>query len=235
MTTIEWTENLALLADNLRHLSFELRLESPNWFRVAKEGYQLSARTMVEALRGTANLEIKGRYRDKNRVIRYFIGEPTWKEIRKEAIPGCKQAWRYSAPVKVESGNLPPAVRTKPVDDQLIGFFDLLAMIQTECFMSRLCFSNPVHVTDEDMHRLEWLHAQIRNEFEHFMPKVYGAPATDLRRACHLALELTHRLIHEGGTITLLDEHQQLIPALAGARQLLAEHDSPDRELGELP
>jgi hypothetical protein len=36
-TDRECTENLALLADNLRHLRLELSFDKPNWFRAEKE------------------------------------------------------------------------------------------------------------------------------------------------------------------------------------------------------
>jgi hypothetical protein len=111
-------------------------VERQQWFRIGKESYQILARTMVEALRGSANLDITGRRRPKNRCTYYHLGDATWKMIEKQEVPSCQVAWRFSDPVP----HVPPRteqIHSKDSDDQLVGFFDLLAMIQAECFMSR--------------------------------------------------------------------------------------------------
>ena len=103
----------------------------------------------------------------------------------------------------------------------LVGFFELLAMIQTECFMSRMVQTRPVVVSDGDMRTLEWLHRSIRNEFEHFMPKVYGADLGDLRQGAKTSVALSLRLLEESGNIWLLDQHADLLPALRATQTLL--------------
>ena len=109
----------------------------------------------------------------------------------------------------------------KTADDKLVGFFDLLAMIQAECFMSRMVVARPVVVSDGDMRTLEWLHDSIRNEFEHFMPKLYGADLGDLKRGAKISVELSLRLVTQSGNIWLLDQHTALLPALRIAETLL--------------
>ena len=217
---LEWTQNLDLLGDNLRHLRLELCMDRPLWFRVGKEAYHTLCRMMVEALRGSANLDITGSRRAKNRRHYYHLGDTTWKMIERCSVPTCRLAWRFSDPVPQE----PPKDSSdgeRAADDKLVGFFDLLAMIQAECFMSRLVEARPVVVSDADMRTLEWLHESIRNEFEHFMPKLYGADLSDLKRGAKISVELSLRLVTQSGNIWLLDQHATLLPALRIAETLL--------------
>ncbi len=217
---LEWTQNLDLLRDNLRHLRIELCMDWPLWFRVGKEAYHTLCRTMVEALRGSANLDITGSRRPKNRRVYYRIGDSTWKMIEKCSVPSCCLAWRFSDPVPQE----PPKDSSDgegAADDNLVGFFDLLAMIQAECFMSRMVEAGPVVVSDGDMRTFEWLHDSIRNEFEHFMPKLYGADLSDLKRGAKISVALSLRLFTQSGNIWLRDQHAALLPALRTAETLL--------------
>ncbi len=69
--------------------------------------------------------------------------------------------------------------------------------------MCRMVEAKPVVVPDQDMRQLEWLHESIRNEFEHFMPKLYGADFEDLQRSATIALDLSRRLLVESGTVFL--------------------------------
>jgi hypothetical protein len=216
---LPWTQNLDLISDNLRHLGVELSMDSPFWFRVGKEAYHTLCRSMVESLRGSANLATTGSRRPKNRRIHYHLGDEIWKMIEKSPVPGCRLAWRFSAPVPQD----PPqeaADRRGALDDKLIGFFDLLAMIQAERFMCRMVDARPVVVPDADMRQLEWLHKSIRNEFEHFMPKLYGADFEDLQRGATITLNLSLRLFVESGTIFLRDG-EDIVDVLKNAQALL--------------
>ena len=216
---VQWTQNLDLIRDNLRHLTVELSMDSPFWFRVGKEAYHTLCRSMVEAVRGSANLAITGSRRPRNRRIHYRLGDKIWKMIEKSPVPGCRLAWRFSAPIPQD----PPqgaADRRGASDDKLIGFFDLLAMIQAERFMCRMVEARPVLVTDADMRQLEWLHESIRNEFEHFMPKLYGADFEDLQRGATIALDLSHQLLVESGTVFLRDD-ADIVDVLENSQALL--------------
>jgi hypothetical protein len=216
---VQWTQNLYLIRDNLRHLRVELSMDSPFWFRVGKEAYQTLCRSMVEALRGSANLAITGSRRPRNRRIHYRFGDTMWKMIEKSPVPGCHLAWRFSHPVPRD----PPQAAAdgqRTSDDNLIGFFDLLAMIQTECFMCRMVEGRPVVVTDQDIRQLEWLHESIRNEFEHFMPKLYGADFEDLQRGATIALDLSRRLFAESGTV-FLGRDTDVVDILENSQALL--------------
>ena len=82
-------------------------------------------------------------------------------------------------------------------EEYLIGFYDALAMMQSECFMGQFTHSKTVPLPDDDMKTLEWLHERIRNEYEHFVPKYYSAPVTDLLGATRLSLDVSGRLLFE--------------------------------------
>jgi hypothetical protein len=216
---VQWTQNLDLIRDNLRHLMVELSMDSPFWFRVGKEAYQTLCRSMVEALRGSANLAITGSRRPRNRRIHYRLGDGIAKMIEKSPVPGCHRAWRFSTPVPQDRPQQGGDGRGAS-DDKLIGFFDFLAMIQAERFMCRMVEAKPVLVADADMRQLEWLHASIRNEFEHFMPKLYGADFEDLQRSATIALDLSRQLLVESGTV-FLGRDADVVDILENSQALL--------------
>jgi len=125
--------------------------------------------------------------------------------IRKQSIQGCNKAWRYSEPVLE-----PPPPRGEEEhsadsssEDHLLGFYDLLAMIQAPCFMLRYSQSAIVSVSDAEMRFLEWLHEEIRNDFEHFIPRTLLASSDD----CLCASETCLRL-----AIDLLTKSQNIMP-----------------------
>ena len=123
--------------------------------------------------------------------------------IQKEGVPGCKKAWRYSAPVGSPQPHVSSAGKGGKTrgGDCLVGFYDLLAMIQTECFMSQYTMSAPVAVTDADAKSLEWLHERVRNEFEHFVPKFYLANVEDCLDAAGICLRLSQELLFRSGNV----------------------------------
>jgi len=199
----ERVDNMALIRDNLRHVAWELGADEPGSFRIGREAHQVLLRSMVEALKGTANLAITGRPRDRHRRRYYKLGNEPWKMIEKTEVPGCRKAWRYYQPVT----SSPPQTSedgksggTKS-DYFLLGFYDLLAMVQTECFMKRYVMSTPVVVSDADAKTLEWLHEWVRNEFEHFVPKGLLVSTDDCLTAAGICLALSQELLFRSGTV----------------------------------
>ncbi len=91
-------DNLSLIKNGLFHIKFEMKRSRPSMFRVARESHLVLYRSMIEALKGSANLAISGR-QPKDRLHRYRLGEEPWKEIYKVPIQGCDQAWRFSTPI----------------------------------------------------------------------------------------------------------------------------------------
>ncbi len=188
MESFESIDNHRLIYNGLEHIEFELGRKSTSYFRVAREAHQILYRSLVEALKGTANLAVTGKPRGQREHLYQFSNGPI-KEIHKESVPECKFAWRYSSPVIVESflqseGNETPSKS----DDFLISFYDALAMVQTECFVHQYVHSQEIKLTDEEMKLMEWLHEAIRNEYEHFVPKGYSAPIQDLLLASKVAV-----------------------------------------------
>lgn len=156
---------------------------------------------MIEALKGTANIAVTGP-RSKDRSYEYKRDGKPWQEIHKVQILGCEKAWRFSEPEPCEK----PQVDIKSSGDSggkdyLIGFYDALAMIQTECFMIRYADSKNFPLSDEEMKTLEWLHEYIRNEYEHFMPKIYLSPIQDLTFASELCVRLSRMLLFESENV----------------------------------
>jgi len=196
-------DNLTLIENGLLHFQFELSRERPSYFRTAREAHLVLYRAMIEALRGSANWAVTLK-QARDRSCEYQKGNNPWTEIHKVAAPSCRLAWRYSLPEPCEAPPMPTTdVEPEQVkrDEYLIGFYDAVAMIQTECFMGQLVHSRIVAVCDADMKTLEWLHEEIRNEYEHFVPKGYMAPVQDLLAAAASCLRLARMCLFESGNI----------------------------------
>ena len=191
--------NLELIRNNLSHLLFELNNNAPCFFRIGKEGHHLLYRSMIEVLRHTSSISSRGRNFSKNKIIKYqFDNSPVY-EIRKENVDLCKFAWRYSAPMVVKNIN---ASDFKPSDnilknkkEYLLGFYDLLAMIQTECFMRKYDIVMPINLKDKQIQLLEGLHEQVRNEYEHFIPILYAVNKTGIINSSDLCLQISKNLV----------------------------------------
>jgi hypothetical protein len=200
-------DNLTLIENGLVHFQFELSRERPSYFRVARDAHLVLYRAMIEALRGSDNWAVTLK-RPRDRSFKYQKGNNPWKEIHKVAVPGCRLAWRYSQPEPCQAPPM-PTIDAEPEqakrDEYLVGFYDALAMIQTECFMGQLVHSKIVAVSDADMKTLEWLHEEIRNEYEHFVPKGYMAPWQDLVMAAATCRQLAQMCLFESGNILFHD------------------------------
>jgi hypothetical protein len=205
MEILDKIDNLSLIGNCLLHLQFELSRENPSYFRIAREAHLVLYRSMIEALKGTANLAITVK-RSKSRSYKYKRDYKPWQEIHKISIDACKKAWRFSQPEPCEKPQLDikRSVDTRP-KDYLIGFYDALAMIQTECFMNQYVNSRIFPVPDDDMKLLEWLHEEIRNEYEHFIPKIYLSPIQDLTYAAELCVRLARMLLLESGNVIFFE------------------------------
>lgn len=199
----ERIDNIELVWNNLRHIGFEFASKSPSSMRIAKESHQLLLRAMVEALRGSANLSITGRPPKSRRRWYRHAGEP-WYVIEKVEVPGCEKAWRYSEPQLSQPPEIPaPSKDAGGLQSEsfLLGFYDLLAMIQTPCFMHRFVHSRFVPVSAEEMQSLEWLHEDIRNEFEHFVPKLLLASSGECLNAAEVCAKLAKSLLCDSGNV----------------------------------
>jgi hypothetical protein len=195
---------MSLIENCLLHLQFELFRESPSYFRIAREAHLLFYRSMIEALRGTANLTITGR-RSKDRRYKYKRNGKPWQEIYKISIEG-KKAWRFCQPIPCEEQQFGAEyLQNIKTEDYLIHFYDALAMIQTECFMNQYGHSRIFAVSDSDMNVFEWLHEEIRNEYEHFVPKIYLSPIQALVSAAKLCISLSKDLLFESGNVIFYD------------------------------
>jgi len=193
--------NPLLIENNLIHLEFELEQEYRNFLRVVKEAHTALYRAMIEALRGTANISITGKSMDPNRVVRSKRGNGPWTEMRKQAIPGCNKAWRFSDPKECEEPEMREDIQAeRQFDNYLIGFFDALAMIQANAFMGRYVFSKSVQVSDEEMKTLETLH-YYKNEFDYFVPKSLLADKSDIPNLLKPCLRIVKELLFKSGNI----------------------------------
>ena len=179
-------------------MRFELNREKPSYFRLAREAHLVLYRSMIEALKGSANLAV-ARRPSKDPKYQYQMGREPWQEIHKTSIERCSHAWRFSHPKVCDEPS--PGERVTEPGEYLIGFYDALAMIQTECFMERSTHSKSIPLPDYNIRTFEWLHERIRNEYEHFVPKYYSASISDLLGAARLSLDVSRRLLLDSGDV----------------------------------
>jgi hypothetical protein len=212
VTELDSIDNQRLIANGLQHIAYELSLPEPSYFRIAREAHLVLYRCMIEALKGTANLSVTGRL-PKDAVFRYQSGISPWREIRREAAPEGGKAWRFSEPVAIAPPAL-DATRAEEPGEYLVGFYDALAMIETECFMTQVVHSRPVPVGPESMATLEWLHESVRNEYEHFVPKFYSAAVEELLQATEVCVRLSREVLFASGNVRLEEAMRQRLERL---------------------
>jgi len=203
MTHYDNIDNLKLLDNNLEHILFEIERENTSFFRIARESHQSLYRAMVQALKGSANLAITGRP-SETRSVKYKFGDSPFMEIHKIEIDNCEKAWRYSEPEQCEE----PEINENGSfnierEDFLKSFYDLLAMMQTECYMHQYVISRSVKVSDYKMRLLERLHEDIRNKYEHFIPTSYSVSILGLASVSKICIDLAFELVFESKNITL--------------------------------
>ena len=122
---LETIDNLSLIKNNVEHIEFELIKSEPSFFRISRESHQMLYRSMVEVLRGAANISIIGKPKDKKRKVQYQFGNDPWFEIQKENIKGCRRAWRYSKPINCKEPKFSNKRSANSyTDDFLLGFYD---------------------------------------------------------------------------------------------------------------
>lgn len=206
MKDTEYIENIELIERNLKHIEFELLLENPSYFRIAVESHNALLRAMVQVLKGGSNFPIDKKLGKEKMFV---ISNNTMSKviIKKERIDSCKNAWKFSEPIIVDinvgdENNI--SRNNDEYEKYLVGFYDLLAMIQCDSFMKDFSSAETINISGEDMSILEWLHEKIRNEYEHFIPKSYGAPINSLIHSSILCLDICKKLLVDTSNIYLL-------------------------------
>lgn len=221
----ERIDNIVLIENAIDHLEFELQRDSISYFRVAREAYQVLYRAMIEALRGTANFDIlkPGKGNKHSNKIKYLFGNDLCYEIKPLApMNGCKKAWRFSEPQRCE----PPLEVMDNTKEQanheqeigelfeelnscdLISFYAALAKIQTECFMRQYMGSKWIAIDDKEMWLLEWMHEDVRNVFEHFVPKLYVVCVPTAIHGALLCIRIANELLFDSGNV-IFDSGEQ--------------------------
>lgn len=204
-------DNQILITNSLLHANYELAKQERNYFRIAKESHLILYRSAIESLRGSSNFPVTLE-RDEQYKTVYKYGDAPSFEIHKEKLPNCRKAWRFSTPIQVpdskeEGSRYSESTNSK---ERLIGFYVALAMVQTECYMCNFVHCKCLSVTDEEMKTLEWLHESIRNEFEHFIPKIYSASPSELLQASFIAIKHAKFLLFDSGNVIFNDNQDSL-------------------------
>jgi len=207
---METIDNIKLIDNGLRHIEFEMLSDGPSLFRVLRESHSVFYRSMIEVLRGSDNFFITGRNNDKDKKLSFKSGNDSWKEVKKGAfVNGCERAWKFTEPEECAE----PNSLDEPITDEewiknqkwLVAFYEALAMVQSQPFMLRFTCSNILTVSDDEMKTLEWAHEKIRNEYEHFVPKLYSSDQIELKTGALLLLDKSEYLLFESGNVVCPD------------------------------
>ncbi len=151
---------------------------------------------MVEVLRGTSNSIVTNKFSDKEKKMVFKVGNKPEVLIKKVNVEGCKYAWRFSSPQIISNYKISNSdIRDVEDNDYLIGFYDLLAMIQCDYFMKYHTQATTVIINESELKDLEWLHQEIRNKYEHFIPKAYGAPINDLLYVSQICIRICEEIL----------------------------------------
>lgn len=201
-------DNTELILDNLKHIRIELLEDKPFLFRAAREAHQLLLRSMAEALKRREKITILGKEKDRKKRRYYTYDGKNWKFVEKIKPASLYYAWLFSQPQDISESELPNRNDSSNYisgerDGHLIGFFEMLAMIQTECHMHRLDRGKKVVVTDEKMVALQWLHTSVRNMFEHYKPKFYYYNNEALIESLDICISIAAELLFESGTVLI--------------------------------
>ncbi len=200
MASFDIIDNVLLVLNGLDHIEFEFTCPKTSYFRIARESHLVLYRSMIECLKGSANIAVTFKPSGVREHI-YQLGDGPIQRIVKQDVPECAKAWRFSSPETVNSFPESRTQSSEPSEDFLIPFYDALAMIQTECFMQQFIHSDVILVSGDDMATLEWLHESIRNEYEHFVPKLYSAPVVRLLTATRVALTVAKKCLFQSGNV----------------------------------
>lgn len=200
MKYFDHIDNISLIKNNFDHVIFELKKTNTSYWRVTRELHQILYRSMIECLRGTANISITNKSSPTPVFMEKGDGS-TWR-LDKQAIPGCKYAWRYAEPIPISKSDFPKQTKLGQPSNRLVSFFVVLAMIQSEMEMDLGLIRSPyalrsVKITDDEMKDLELVHTNIRNIYEHFIPHSHSIDKLGLIRLSSLLLRITRELLME--------------------------------------
>jgi hypothetical protein len=192
----EFIVNIHLIENNFNHILYEFESEKPSYFRIALECHNALLRTMVEVLKGMSkSFVVKNKFSDKEKKHVFEIGNNPAVLIKKATIKGCNYAWRFSLPEEIPNYQINNINQSLEDSDYLIGFYDLLAMVQCDYFMKYYTQAETIEINDSELADLEWLHQEIRNKYEHFVPKTYGAPINDLLVKSQICIRICEQIL----------------------------------------
>jgi len=232
---IEFVKNIDLLENNFKHILYELKDDNISFFRIAREYHQALSRTMVEVLYGFPEIKKRGSL-EKFEYTKAGANSP-WFEIHKIKITKENKVWRYSQPKeKIQKANeqsdknidknslenlSEEKMRLKIVNNyieelskterHLKDFYLLLALIQTKYFSNCFNRNKMIEITDEEMLDLEFLHENIRNEYEHFSLGFYGNKVDVLVKVSGLCSNIIKKLLLESVNVGALKLPEKII------------------------
>lgn len=218
-------ENIDLIKSSLIHLEFELKRDGIDYYRVAIESHNIFLKSMVQVLRGMNNFGLAGRKINSSYICEVNFKKPVL--LEKDIIKGCKYAWRFKVKELEKCPFEDDELKRYDGEDNnhLVSFFELLAMVQSDYFMKYYNQAKTLILTDDEMKTLEWLHTNVRNSLEHFIPKSFGATITELLYPSFLCLENSSLCLIGSGNIYVTYKESEiekiLKPSLNSIKELL--------------
>ncbi len=116
---------------------------------------------------------------------------------------------------------------------KLKSFPDILQMCQSETAMKRFVNSRTLSLTLEQEKAIEYLHKDLRNRIEHFIPTQWSIELSSLPKVVMLCLEVIEFLALESGNILFSENMRERIESLCRSGKGLALSSGINRKNAE--
>jgi hypothetical protein len=113
------------------------------------------------------------------------------------AVCACRHTSNYNVTISTKKG------------DKLIGFWDALEICQDSRRMKMLIHSKHLILTEEQKRSIEFLTNVLRNNFEHYLPKLWSIELHGMPQIAIDVLNVIRFLALEAGTYINLNEAQR--------------------------
>ena len=116
--------------------------------------------------------------------------------------------------------------------DKLVGLREALELCQNPDVMRMLIHSKPLVMTRTQKESIEFLTNELRNNFEHYLPKLWSIELHGLPETAMDVLDVIHFLALETGTYVNLDGDQRnKIESMVNESKVFLENTTLHKEL----
>jgi len=104
----------------------------------------------------------------------------------------------------------------------LKSFGKIMEMSQEESCMKQLCISQTLVLTKEQKKAIDFIHKELRNKLEHFIPKLWGIELSGIPKMIASCFEVIEFLALESNNILFMDNLRDRVKSLCQSGKSLA-------------